>query len=484
MLSGLFWSMLERFGQQGILFITTIIIARILTPADYGLIGMITIFIAISLSLIDSGFGQALIQRQNATRKDESTVFFFNIIFGIGIYFLLFFIAPLIASFYKQPILISITRIMGLNLIINSLSLVQNALLTKTIDFKKLSKITIISVFISGIIGIIFALKGFGVWALIIQAIIGNIVKTILFWIMSNWRPLLTFDFISLRSLFSFGSKLLAAGLLNQFFDNIYNIIIGKIYTPASLGFYTQAKRIQEFPVTNTLAILQRVTFPIYSTIQNETERLKNAYRKTIKAIVLVNFPLMIGMIICSPLLIKTLLTDKWLPTVPYLQLLCIIGMLYPLSAVNLNILKVKGRTDIFFYLEIVKKVLIALAILVTFRYGIYIMIVGQVCTGFIGHFLNIFYSGRLIKYSIREQTNDIAMYLFLASGVGVIVYLGGILLNPLPGVMKLIVQVVAFVVLYLILTHIFKLEAYKDFRSVVDAKFLNIHESQINVAT
>jgi O-antigen/teichoic acid export membrane protein len=482
MLSGLFWSAIERFGQQGIQFIITIIIARILTPADYGLIGMITIFIGVSVSFIDSGFGQALIQRQNATKKDESTVFFFNIVLGCVFFLILFLIAPLIAAFYKQPILTPITRVMALSLIINSFGLVQNTLITKTIDFKRLTKISVISVIISGAVGIILALRGFGVWSLVIQVIIGNLIRNILLWLLSKWRPLFAFSIDSFKSLFSFGSKLLASGLLNQIFDNIYNLVIGKIYTPASLGFYTQAKRMQEIPVTNSLAILQRVTFPVYSTIQNDTERLKSAYRKTIKAIVLINFPLMIGLMVCAEPFVKVFLTDKWLPAVPFLQLLCIIGLFLPLSSVNLNILQVKGRTDIFFYLEIAKKIIIALAILITFRYGIYIMIFGQVCTSFVAHFLNIFYSGRLIKYSIREQINDVAIYLFLASGVGTIVYLGGIFLNSLPVVFILIMQVVAFTVLYLILTHLFKLEAYKDFRSILDEKFFNIHENQIGV--
>ena len=482
MISGLLWSVVERFGQQVIQFVITIIIARILTPADYGLIGMIAIFMGISYSFIDSGFEQALIQRQNTTKKDESTIFYFNIILGFIFFIIIYIVSPLIAAFYKQPLLIPITRVVALNIIINSFGIVQNALITKTIDFKRLTKISLISVVISGIIGIILAIKGFGVWSLVIQLIVGNIARVILLWLLSKWRPLFVFSFKSFKSLFSFGSKLLASSLLNQIFDNIYNIVIGKIYTPASLGYYTQAKRMQEIPVNNSLTILQRVTYPVYSTIQDETERLKNAYRKTIKAIVMLNFPLMILMIICAYPLIKVILSDKWLPAVPYLQLLCIIGLFFPLSSINLNILNVRGRTDIFFYLEIVKKILIAIAIIITFRYGIYIMVFGQVLTSFIAHFLNIFYSGRLINYSIREQLNDISSYLFLAVGVGACVYFFGLFLNSFYLVIRLIIQIVLFGLFYGLLIHIFNLEAYTDLKSTIKSQLFNFRNDSSRV--
>ncbi len=477
MVSGLFWSAIERFGQQGIQFVITIIIARILTPADYGLIGMITIFIGVSMSFIDSGFGQALIQRQNATRKDESTMFYFNILLGFMFFGILYFIAPLIAAFYKQPILIPITRVLALNLVINSFGLVQNALITKTIDFKRLTKISIISIFFSGSVGILLAIKGFGVWSLIIQSLTGNIVKSILLWTMSKWRPLMVFSMDSFKSLFSFGSKLLASGLLNQIFDNIYNLIIGKMYTPAALGYYTQAKRMQDIPVSNSLSILQRVTYPIYSTIQDDLVRLKSVYRKTIKIIVLINFPLMIGMIVCAQPLIKIFLTDKWLPAVPYLQLLCMIGLLLPLSSINLNILKVRGRTDIFFYLEVAKKLIIVITILITYKFGIYIMVFGQVCSSFIAHLLNIYYSGRLVNYSIGEQLHDISNYLFIATFIGAFVFVGGLLLNTISIFMKFIIQVISFVLLYIISIHIFKLEAYREIKSVINSKLLTFLE-------
>jgi O-antigen/teichoic acid export membrane protein len=462
MLSGLFWSAVERFVQQGIQVVISIIIARILMPADYGLVGMLAIFIAIAQSFINSGFGQALIQKKDATKIDFSTIFYFNLAVGLFFYAILFFSAPLIADFYNQPLLIPLTRFMALNLIINSFSLVQNTILTKNIDFKALTKVSLLSIIISGAIGITMAYRGFGVWSLAVQVIGANIVRTLFLWIFNKWRPSFQFSFVSLRSLFAYGSKLLASGLLNQIFDNIYKLVIGKGYSATALGFYTQAKRIQEIPVLSTVSILQRVTFPVYSTIQDDTQRLKRAYRKTIKAIIFFNFPLMVALLVIAHSLIKVLLTDKWMPSVIYLQLLCISGFLYPLSAVNLNVLKVRGRTDIFFYLEVAKKVLIAVAIIITFKLGILALVIGQVCTNFLCFFINIYYSGREINYSLGEQLQDIAPYFGAVLIMGVCMFLPGLFLGCEP-IIKLITQVSVGIFVYYIVSRALKLEAYND---------------------
>lgn len=466
MLSGLFWSAIERFGQQGIQFVIAIIIARILTPADFGLIGMLAIFIAIVQSFVDSGFGSALIQRQNATQTDFSTIFFFNIIVSGLFYFGLFFSAPLIAKFYNQSILIPITRVMALNVIINSFALIQNTILTKNINFKTLTQVSILSITVSGTIGIFMAYRGFGVWALVFQILSGNIMKTVSLWIFNKWRPSLVFSLNALKSLFAYGSKLLASGLLNQIFDNIYKLVIGKQYSAVDLGFYTQAKRMQELPVMNSLSILQRVTFPVYSTIQNETRRLKNAYRKTIKGIIYFNFPLMIGLAVLAPLLVSILLTEKWMPAVVYLQLLCLVGLVYPLSAVNLNILKVKGRTDIFFYLEVAKKIIIAIAIIITLKMGVLAIVIGQVIASYICFLLNIYFSGRVINYTVKEQLIDILPYFMLSFITGVLM-VGIIYLSNLRSLLLLLLTAFIGIVSYLLLSRFLRLETYFDVISV-----------------
>ncbi len=467
MVSGLFWSAIERFGQQGIQLVITIIIARILTPADYGLIGMLAIFIAVAQSFVDSGFGSALIQKQDASQTDFSTIFYFNIIISILFFFILFFSAPLIAKFYKQPILTIITRIMALNIIINSFGLIQNTILTKTINFKTLTKVSFLSIIFSGTIGIVMAYKGFGVWSLVFQTIGGNVIKNISLWVFNKWRPSIVFCYSSLKSLFFYGSKLLASGLLDQIFNNMYNLVIGKKYNAIDLGYYTQAQRIQSIPVISSLSILDRVTFPLYSTIQNDDIRLKNVYKRTIKCIVYINFPLMLGLLILAPILIKLFLTDKWLPATIYLQLFCLIGPIYALSAVNLNILKVKGRTDIFLYLEIVKKIIIAIAIIITLNMGVLKMVIGQVVANYFCFILNLYYSGKLLKYSIKDQFLDITPYAIITIAMGIIVYIFLHLtsFNPILG---LIISSIIGSTSYFILSKLLKMEAFIDVTTVL----------------
>ncbi len=463
LISGLFWSAIERFGQQGIQFIITIIIARILTPADYGLIGMLAIFIAVAQAFVDSGFGSALIQKQDATQTDYSTIFYFNIFMSCICFIILYFSAPLIAAFYNQPILTPITKVMALNIIINSFGLIQNTILTKNINFKTLTKVSLSSIFVSGAIGILLACKGFGVWALVLQAISSNIIRTVSLWFYNKWRPVLAFSFNSLKTLFSYGSKLLASGLLAQIFDNIYKLVIGKQYNANDLGFYSQAKGLQQLPVSNSLTILERVTFPIYSTIQKDTNRLKNAYRKTVKGIIFFNFPLMIGLAILSPQLIRVLLTDKWLPAVPYLQLFCLgAGMIYALSAVNLNILKVRGRTDIFFYLEVAKKFVIVIAIIFTIKLGVMKMVIGELIASYICFFLNIIYSGRVIKYTVKEQLLDIFPYLCTSILMGICMQCF-LYLTALNSITGLVLTALIGIVFYYLLSRLLKLEAYFD---------------------
>ena len=399
--SGFFWSAIDILGKQGIQVVINLIIARILLPSDFGLIGMLTIFWGIAQAFVDSGFGTALIQKKNPTLNDYSTVYLFNIFMGIVFYLIIFICAPLIASFYKQPVLIPLTRFLGLNIIINSLSLVQANIFIKRINFKITTLISIIAVTFSGLIGIILAYKNFGVWSLAVQQMISAILTSTLLIINSKWKPSLIFSFESFKSLFKFGSRLLASGILDIIFTNIYNLIIGKSFSANQLGYYTQAQKIESFPTNFIGSSIGRVTFPIFSSIQEDNGKLKRNYRIIIKIISFINFPIMVFLFITSDSLIRVLLTDKWVPSVIFLQLLCIIGLTYPLSGVNLNILNVKGRSDIFFRLEIVKKILIVISIIITLPLGIIPLLIGQVIFSFIAYFLNIYFSGKLINFSM-----------------------------------------------------------------------------------
>ena len=327
---GVVWSSIERFSTQGVQFLIMIIMARLLTPKDYGLIGMLAIFLAVAQSLIDSGFSQALIRKQDRTDVDNSTVFYFNIVVSSALYLILFIAAPFVADFYNQPELTSVMRVVCLGVILNSLTVVQRALLTVRIDFKTQAKASLSAAVISGCIGIVLAYCGFGVWSLVVQQLLNLSVNTLLLWIFSQWRPIAVFSWQSFHELFAFGSKMLASGLLDTLYRNIYPIVIGKLFSASSLGHYTRAHQFSEFPSSNVTGIIQRVTYPILCGIQNETERLETVYRKFLKLSAFIIFPLMIGMSAVARPFIDIVLGTQWGFCGQLLQIICFAMMWYP----------------------------------------------------------------------------------------------------------------------------------------------------------
>jgi O-antigen/teichoic acid export membrane protein len=423
-LKGVYWSSIERFSVQGIHFILSIIMARLLEPSDYGIIGMLAIFLAISQTFIDGGFSNALIRKQDRTEIDFSTVFYFNIGFGIFFYFILFFASPLIARFYKIPILSDITKILALNLLINSLSVVQRAKLTIAVDFKSQTKASVIAVIMSGFIGLVMVYTGFGVWALVFQSVFNTGLNMMFLWIFVRWKPLRVFSGQSFRELFSYGSKLLFANLLETAYKNINTIIIGKLFQATDLGFYTRAEHFAQFPSSNLTGIFQRVTFPILSSIQNNNEKLKIIYRKYLRMVAFIIFPLMCGLSALAKPLIVLVLTEKWLGVIPLLQLLCFGLMWYPVHAINMNILQVKGRSDLFFRLEIIKKIIGIVILSITISIGIMAMCVGTIVFSLICLIVNTYYTGKIISLGFFVQMKDILPILLFSLIMMVIAYL------------------------------------------------------------
>lgn len=467
---GVIWSSIERFGYQFIQFFVLIILARLLLPKDFGLIGMLLIFLAISNTIINSGFGAALIQKQETTNVDYSTVFFFNILLGIILYAILFLTAPLIADFYDEQRLTGIIRFVGIILIFNSFGILPTTILTKRVDFKTTSFASIISVVISGIIAIIMALKGYGVWSLAVQMVFSALIKNLLLLILTKWKPLFVFNYRSLKGLFAFGSRLLISSIIDQLFQNIYLLIIGKLFTSQELGYYTQAKKIQELPVINLSTIIGSVTFPVFSSIQNENQRLKEGYKKTIKALVFINFPLMAGLFVIAEPLVKFLLTDKWLPSVIFIQLLCISGFIFTLQSTNLNILKVKGRSDLFLRLEIIKKILIVFSIIIGLKWGIIGLLWARVINSYLAYFINSFYSGKLINYPVKEQLSDIYPYMISAILMAFVLFLIASYIH-LNYVAILIIQITVGIMIYYLITKAFHLEALLEIISIANNK-------------
>jgi len=416
-INGMLWSISDRLSLQGVQLVVSIILARLLEPSQFGLIGMLSLFMALAQSILDSGFGSALIQKKDADHLDNCSIFYFNILVGIFLTLLLIVFAPAIAAFFDQPILIPLTRFLSLNIFINGFALVQSTILTKQMNFKAQLKINLISVVLSGMIGIALAYLGWGVWSLAMQSVLNTLFRTILYWISSTWKPSLIFSFTALGTMFTFGSKLLLSGLLDTFFQNIYQAFIGKMFSVSELGFYTRAKTMEQAAVTATSSSLGRVLFPAMSPLQDDINRLRQAYKKTIGVSLFFHFPLMFGLIGIADPLIRFLMTDKWAPSIPFFQLLCVAGLLYPLQVLNLNILKVKGRSDLFFRLEIIKKIFVIVAIIITYRWGVPGLIFGQIGTSVISYLLNSYYSGRLVNYSMIEQIRDITPS-FITAGI------------------------------------------------------------------
>lgn len=444
--------------------------ARILTPEDYGLVGMLAIFIAVSQSLIDSGFSQALIRKQDRSEIDNSTVFYFNIGVGAILYLILFLSAPLIASFYNEPQLVPITRIIGLSLVFNSLVVVQRALLTINLDFKTQAKASFVGVIISGSLGITMAYTGFGVWAIVWQQISNLAVVTVLLWILSRWKPIWAYSWKSFQELFSFGSKLLASGLLDTIFRNLYLIVIGKFFKASDLGYYTRAHQFTDFASSNITGIFQRVTYPVLCTIQDDDVRLSDVYRRLLRTSAFIIFPLMTGMAAVAKPMVISFLTEKWLFSAILIQILCFSQMWYPVHAINLNLLQVKGRSDLFLKLEIIKKTLTVIVLCITLPMGLIPLCIGTIFSSIIALIINTHYTGKLIHLGFLKQMKDLLPTLILSLATGVVVYLTVTYIN-MDSWVALSVGVIEGIVLYTGMAKILRFNEFTELITIIRRK-------------
>ena len=412
---GVGWSFADSMLGQGITFIVGLVLARLLSPDEYGLIGIITIFITVFNAIVDSGFSNALIRKNNATDKDYNTMFLVNMVISIVLFCLMFVCAPLIAQFFQREELTALCRVMGVVVILNALSVVQNTVLTKRLDFKTKTKASFISSITSGIVGIAMAYMGYGVWALVGQQITRQLLNSLCLWVFNSWFPNFTFSMDSFREMWHFGSKLLVSAIIDQIWTQIYQVVIGKCYSSSSLGLYTRAQQFSNICSANLTTIVQRVSYPALSKIQEDRDRLKSGYRKVIKITMLVSFTLMLGLAGCAKALILVLIGEKWMECIVMLQILCFCMMMYPLNAINLNILQVQGKSDLFLRLEIMKKCVAVIPLLMGVFIGIYWMLIGSVITGVIALYFNAYYSGPYLKYSIIEQVMDILPSLLMS---------------------------------------------------------------------
>lgn len=411
-ISGIKWSAIERFSIQGITFVIGLIMARLLSPSDYGIIGMLGIFIAVAQTFIDSGFGNALVRKIDRTEYDLNTVFYFNIVVSFVCYGILFLIAPSVAVFFHQEILRDVLRVIAINLVIQSFNSVQFALFEIKVDFKTIAKCSLASSLISGIFGVTLAYLGFGVWALVYQQICATVIRTIAVWFFSNWRPKWMYSWASFRTLFSYGSKLLASGLLHTIYVNMTTLFIGKFYTPKSLGFYSRGDQLPALFCSNSTGILQRVTFPIFAKLQNDDAKLIGVYRKYVCITSMVIFFLLFLLFAISRPLILILLGAKWEPAVIFCQILCFAWMFDHVCIINLNLLQIKGRSDLFLRLEIIKKTISFAILCAAVPFGVMAICISRVIYGQIAVYINTFYTGRIFGVGYVAQFKDFGRYI------------------------------------------------------------------------
>jgi len=424
MLGALAWSTIDRFGQQVVQFVIGLFLARLLTPDDYGLIGMVMLFVALSNTLVDSGFVQALVRKQDVDDTDYNSVFYFNILIGIVLYIILFFSAPLIADFYNQPKLIDICRVVFIGIIFNALYLIPVAKMTKNIDFKNSAKINILSVTGSGFIGICLAFYGVGVWALVAQQVLFHFFRMVGLHAFVKWKPGRVFSFNVIRGLLGFSVNLLGTSILNMIFNYLYVIIIGKFYQKSQVGYYSQANKLNETTNYSFQTILVGSTYALLVKIQDDDERFRRVFREIAQKTSLVTFPVMLCLIAIAKPFISVLLTDKWLPSVPYFQLLCLATLLQPLYTLNSSALNARGQSKITFRVEFIKKALILTSVFVSFQYGIIAMLVGYVISCTIAYLISILYLKKDLNHFIKHQISDFVNSMIFGATLALLLWL------------------------------------------------------------
>jgi len=458
-ITSLFWKLMERGGVQGINFLVQIILGRLLLPEDFGAIAIVTVFITLSNVFVQSGLNTALIQKRDSDDIDFSSVFYLSTFLAAVLYMLLFIFSPFIADYYSSPQLTNVLRVLAITLFFGAFNSIQNAYVARNMMFKLLFFSTLGSIIISGIVGIIAAYSGLGVWSLVLQQITQKLSVSIILWFTVKWRPQLKFSLSRVKVLFSFGWKLLASSLLNNLYIDIRTLIVGRLYASSMLGFYNRGEQFPKLIVTNIDGAIQSVMLPTLSNEQDNIKRVKEMVRRAIVSSSLLIFPMMVGLAVVAEPLIKVLLTDKWLPAVPFLQIFCISYSIMPIHTANLQAINALGRSDVFLKLEILKKIIGIIILIISLRFGIFALAWGLVLSGVISSFINAYPNKKLLNYSYIEQWKDIMPSLLISLLMGSIVYMLNFL--NIAELLKLILQVVVGVAAYILLAKLLKVEGF-----------------------
>ena len=465
-ISNFVWRFVERCGAQGVTFVVSIVLARLLDPSVYGTVALVTIFTTIMQVFVDSGMGNALIQKKDADDLDFSSVFYFNMAVCSVLYLLIFFAAPFIAAFYKMPELTPVIRVLSLILIISGIKNVQQAYVSRNMLFKRFFFSTLGGTIGAAIVGIVMAYKGYGVWALVMQMLFNAAVDTTILWITVKWRPKKMFSLERLKGLFSYGWKLLVSSLIDTIYIDLRQLVIGKIYSKEDLAHYNQGDKFPKLIVTNINTSIDSVLLPTMSKAQDDPKAVKNMTRRAIKTSTYIMMPLMVGLAVCADTLVSLILTDKWLPCVPFLRIFCITYAFWPIHTANLNAIKALGRSDLFLKLEIIKKCVGVTALLLTVRISVMAMAYSLLVTSVLSQIINSSPNKKLMNYSYLEQLKDMLPQICLSLGMGTIVY--SVKFIELNSLLTLLVQIVVGGMLYVLGSKLFHIDSYEYIKSTI----------------
>lgn len=471
-ITGIIWKTIGNFTTIGVEFLIGIVLARLLSPTEFGLVATIGIIILISEVFINSGFHQAIIRKQDCTQIDYSTTFYFNLIISILFFLILQITARPFSHFFNEPQLKSLIQVLSIGLIISALTIVQQATLTKKINFKLQTRISIIASLISGISAIILAFWGFGVWSLVLKNLLFKLITSILLWIWNDWRPLFVFSKKSFNELFGFGSKLLLSGIIGTILNNLNNIVIAKFFSTKELGYYARAEMFERMFSDNINSIVSSVSYPALSTLQNDMERMKRVYREIFIATFFVISLCMVGLAVVSKPLIYTLIGEKWGPSVELMQLLCIVGIIAPLNSMNINILNVVGRSDLYLKLQLYTQILSIPNLFLGYFWGIKALIIGMIINCIIAYLIFNTYTKKIIKYSILEQIKDILPSLFISLTMGSIVLLVSRFLNFHYSI-NLSILILTGIISTILICELFKIAAYCKIKNILFEKII-----------
>lgn len=477
-ISSMLWTATQRFGVLILGFVSNLILAHYLSANDYGVVGMISIFISLAETITDSGLGQALILKKNTDDTDYSTVFWTNLVFSVFLYLILFFTAPFIARFYNMEILVKILRIKAIIIILQGLRLIQSTILQKELDFKKISIIYLTSSLISTTVAIILAILGWGLWSLVVKTLFDISIRTTLFWIIGKWKPKFVFSIKSFRELFSFGLVMLVTSLIITLYDEGQGLIIGKAFSAAVLGYYTQAVKLQEVP-TNALAqIVNQVTFPVFSKLNDEKEKMKKGLKKIVVSISYIAFPMMVFFLVCAPQIFKLLFSSKWDQSIPYFRFLCLVGMLVPVNMMNTNIIRATGQKKLYFRLQVIKRIIGIILIILSIHFGMSGLLIARVLIEYAFYIINAIATKKAIGYKLSEQTIDLLPNYLLSIFIGLITYYIQFRFSTFFSEGKLIllsiilVIFIIYTVLFIMLSGILKFKGFYIYKDIIIQRF------------